>query len=97
VQVIFRESKVLGDRGLTSSHMNLSSRYSLLLKHLDKPQCFLEDKLFRECVSNFQKRELISGRCAATIHEAAEGPRISVLESAYLPPVQPATSLDHAR
>ena len=94
MQVIYRQSKVVG-KEVTSSTMKFSNRYRLLLKHLDKPHCFLEDKLFRECVSNFQSPNLTSRKFGSSLNEAAEELRVSVLENAYLKPVQPVPSLDH--
>lgn len=64
--------------------MNLAKPYSVLIKHLDKPECFLEDELFRDYVENFQNRDLISARFELARHETAKGRRLSVLKSILL-------------
>lgn len=67
--------------------MNLSKPYAVLMKHLDKPQCFLEDKLFRECVENFQNLNLISARLEQRKEGAVKQLKISVLKENVFSPV----------
>jgi len=64
--------------------MNIAKPYSVLIKHLDKPACFLEDELFRDYVENLQNQDLISGRSQAARNEASKGRRLSVLKSILL-------------
>lgn len=93
----FSKIESLRERVLIGNHMKRANPLRVLLKNLDKPQCFLEAKLLSEHLSNSQSRELISSKFASAIDRPAEEQRISVLESWYLRAVQPTPSFESGR
>jgi hypothetical protein len=78
-------------RCLAGGQMNITKPYCVLLKHLDKPECFLEDNLFREYIENCQNVGPISNTFTNKDYEAGKGKLLSVVKKSNPPPVQQAS------
>jgi hypothetical protein len=68
--------------------MNLAKLYPVLLKHLDKPECFLENTLFREYLRAFQTGELVAQSPSISNGLQVKGLRVSLLETEFLSAIQ---------